>query len=100
MNLEFITSSQEDANERTGTIDALRVEYTDRRSGDDAAGREDVYARMAAHCRGTRMTIGHCTITKISLTTQFAADDKGQRWSDTRGYADMLVVRNEASLND
>jgi len=96
MKLEFVTSGQEDAAKQSGKVDALRVRYVDRRRGDDAAGREDIYARIAGHCRGTKMTAGHCSISKIIISTKFAADDKGQKWSTTQGSADMLVTRNEA----
>jgi hypothetical protein len=97
MKLEFMVSGQPgpDRGGRSGVIDALRLRYVDQRTGDDAAGREEIYGRIADSCRETKVTIGPCRIVRISLSSAFSVDEKGQKRSTTNGSADILVMRKE-----
>jgi len=95
MKLEFMAPAQASPDGQSGTIDALRLRYTDQRPGDDAVGREEIYARIADNCRETRMTTGSCRIVKISLSSAFSVDKEGRKWSTTSGLADILVMRRE-----
>ncbi|WP_137929738.1 hypothetical protein [Mesorhizobium comanense] len=95
MKLQFITPGQAGPDGQSGVIDALRLRYLDQRSGDDTAGREEIYAQIADNCRETRMTIGSCRIVRISLSSTSSFDNKGQKRSTTSGIADILVMRKE-----
>ncbi len=98
MQLEFTTSGQPAPSGviRSSAVDALRLVYTDVRAGEDGTDREMIYARIAANCRGTRITVGRCTIKKLNLRTEFLLNSDGPERTVTKGHADVLVVRNAA----
>jgi len=98
MRLEFTTSGQAAPGGviRSNTVDALRLAYADVRAGEDGTDRETIYARIAANCRGTHVTVGRCAIKTLNLRTEFLLNSNGPKRTVTKGHADVLVVRDPA----